>query len=214
MDDYAPHPYAENIPHYHGDAVRQLFVSAAALMLIGAPFYADSLRTELPFEIAGALVLVALAALANPHKKSVFFVGAVASGVGLVVYETWALYHYSEITWLQFILRELVAVVFLVAFYFNMKTVRAFVLNTVGKHDEVGEFEEQSSSQSEHKPRMQMKPAPPQREEFAPWAPRNEADHRRDKNKKGEGEAETGPRMSPGRSPEEIKPKYHPYEYM
>src|SRR3989344_9204096 len=122
MDDYAPHPYAENIPHYHGDAVRQLFISAAALMLIGAPFYADSLRTELPFEIVGALILAALAALANPHKKLALVADAIAAGVGLVIYKTWALYTYHDSTWMQFVLREVIAIIFLSAFYFSMKT--------------------------------------------------------------------------------------------
>lgn len=214
MSDYAPHPHEEHIPHYHGDAVRQLFISAAALMLIGAPFYADSLRTELPFEIVGALILVALAALANPHKKLALVADAIAAGVGLVIYETWALYTYHDSTWMQFILREVIAIIFLAAFYFSMKTVRAFVLHQVGRHDEAGEFEEGSS------------PTPVRQEgswhdEFTPWFLRSGNSRNKDsKNNKKEKEAgkeeetETGPRMSPGRSSEEVKPKYHPYEYM
>ena len=204
-EDYEPLPYTEHIPHYYGDAVRQLLIAAAAFILIGAPFYADTLRTELPFEITGAVILVALAALANPHNKLIFLAGAIASGVGLVVYETWALYTYSDSTWLQFILRQAIAIVFLAGFYFNMKTVRAFVLHRVGKHDEVGEFEEE--------PAPAKKPdARTWRDEFIPWFLRNAGDNKRNNNKKVE--TETGPRMSPGRSPEEIKPKYHPYEYM
>ena len=56
-----------HIEHYYGDAIRQLFVTAAALILVGAPFYAEALRVELPFEILGAVILVAIAALANPY---------------------------------------------------------------------------------------------------------------------------------------------------
>ena len=203
-DDYVPHQPIAHVAHYYGDAVRQLFVSAAALMLIGAPFYADSMRSELPFEIVGALVLVALAALVNPHNKSVFMVGAVASGVGLVIYETWALYTYFESTWLQFILREIIAIVFLAGFYFSMKTVRAFVLHTVGKHDEVGEFDEPAPQQRRAAQRTW-------RDEFTPWFLQNAGNSKRNSAKE-KAEPETGPRMSPGRSPEEIKPKYHPYE--
>lgn len=129
------------IPHYYGDVVRQLFIVAAALMLITAPFYASTLKVELPFEIAGALVLIALAALANPHSKLIMMGNAVVAGVGLVIFQTWALYTYSEASWMQFILREVLAVLFLAAFYFSMKTLRAFLLGKVGKHWEAGEFD-------------------------------------------------------------------------
>ena len=85
---------------------------------------------------------VALAALANPHNRTIFMAGAVAAGVGLVIFETWALFSYHESTWMQFILREVVALAFLAGFYFSMKTVRAFVMHKVGKRDEAGEFDE------------------------------------------------------------------------
>ena len=140
-EEYLPQKYEEPIPHYHGDVVRQLFIVTVILMVVGAPFYTETLRTQLPFMIAGALVLAALAALANPHKKWVFLAGAVAAGLGFVVYETWALYQYATSSWLEFILREVIAVTFLVAFYFSMKTVRAFMLRKVGRHDEAGEFD-------------------------------------------------------------------------
>jgi len=134
------------IPHYHGDIVRQLFITMAAFMLIAAPFYAETLRNELPFEIVGALVLAALAALMNPHQKSIFLAGAIAAGAGFVIYQTWALYTYSESSWMQFVLREIAALLALVAFYFSMKTIRAFIFHKIGKHDEAGEFDETKRS--------------------------------------------------------------------
>lgn len=140
-DEYGRGPYTELVPHYYGDIVRQLFIAAAAAILIGAPFYADALFFELPFEIVGALLLIALAGLTNPHKKSISLGDAVAAGVGLVIYEMWAVAAYNDGTWLPFALRQLIAIIFLAAFYFSMKTVRAFVLHQIGKHDEVGEFE-------------------------------------------------------------------------
>src|SRR3989344_7371248 len=212
MADYLPYGFSDHLPHYHGDAVRQLLASAAILMLVGAPFYASFLGVELPFLITGALALVAVAALVNPHKKSIFLVAAVASGVGLVIFETWALYGYYDSNWVQFILREVIAVVFLSGFYFSMKTVRAFILHKIGKHDEAGEFEEKQV------PQMRVRSGA-WHEEFVPWFMRNGRNHggatseERQKEKEGGAEAEeTGPRMSPGRSREEIKPKYHPYE--
>jgi hypothetical protein len=142
-------PYGGAVPHYYGDIVRHLFMGTAALMLIAAPFYADTLRIELPFEIAGALALVALAALANPHRKSVFIGSAVVSGTGVIIYATWALYTYGSSTPAQFILRQLIAVLFLIAFYFSIKTVRAFILDRVGKDEVPGEFEKPATPEPE-----------------------------------------------------------------
>ena len=139
MADYEQHPFVRGVPHYYGDIVRQLFICVAALMLVAAPFYADALRVELPFEIVGALTLVAVAALVNPNTKATLFASAVASGVGAVVYETWALYGYMDSSWSQFLLRQFLAVLFLLGFYFSVKTVRAFLMHTIGVADATGE---------------------------------------------------------------------------
>lgn len=165
-------------------------------MLVGAPFYASELFFELPFIILGALILVAIAALANPHNASIFNISSVVSGAGATIYQIWALYAFSDSTWVQFILREVIAIVFLGAYYFSLKTLRAFILHQVGKHEEVGEFEE---------------PAPTRGSswagEFMPWFLQN--NH---KNGAAPNADDEGPRLSPGRKPEEIKPKSHPYE--
>src|SRR3989344_564282 len=132
-------------PHYYGDIVRQLFIAGAILIVVGAPFYADSLSAELLYEILAALILAGLAALVNPHNKPLLLANAIAAGVGLVVYAFWGLSEYSTSTWVQFILRELIAIIFLVAFYFSMKTVRAFILHQIGKRENVAEFDEDAA---------------------------------------------------------------------
>src|SRR3989344_6031518 len=132
-------------PHYYGDIVRQLFIAGAILIVVGAPFYADSLSAELLYEILAALILAGLAALVNPHNKPLLLANAIAAGVGLVVYAFWGLSEYSTSTWVQFILRELIAIIFLVAFYFSMKTVRAFILHQIGKRETVAEFDENAA---------------------------------------------------------------------
>src|SRR3989344_3610993 len=135
-------PVWPTVPHYYGDIVRQLFIAGALLILIGAPFYADTLSVELPYEMVAALVLAALAALVNPHSKPLLLANAVAAGVCLLVYEHWALTQYDTSTWTQFILRELIALIFLIAFYFSLKTVRAFILRQIGKYAKVAKFGE------------------------------------------------------------------------
>ena len=143
---YVPHDHRDEhvlgrVPHYHGDIVRQLFIAGAAGMLLGAPFYTSSVRVLLPFLVFGALVLVALAALTNPHKKNIMMANAAAAGAGLLIYETWALFNYADGTLLEFGLRQLLALAFMAAFYFSMKTLRAMALGKIGRRPEAGEFD-------------------------------------------------------------------------
>lgn len=134
-------PSIASVPHYYGDAVRRLQVSGAVAILIAHPFYANDLRPELPFTILGALVLVALAALTNPHNKTLVVADVIAAGVGMLVYQAWALFEYESSTWLEFGLRQGIAILFMMTFYFSTKTMRAMLLGQIGKHEELGEFD-------------------------------------------------------------------------
>ena len=131
-----------HIPHYYGDSVRQLLLGAAALMLIFSPLYSDVLRVQFPFIIIGALLAAAFAALMNPRDKWVVLGSAIVSGTGLVIYAMWGMYGYQNVEPVAFMLRVLVAVIFLFAFYFSMKTLRAFMLRQIGKRETIDEFED------------------------------------------------------------------------
>src|SRR3989344_2340902 len=132
-----------NIPHYYGDSVRQLLLGAAALMMIFSPLYSDTLRQQFPLIIIGALLAASFAALMNPRDKWVIVGSAVVSGVGLAVYAMRGMYGYKSVDPVAFMLRVAVAVIFLFAFYFSMKTLRAFMLRQIGKRETVDEFEEE-----------------------------------------------------------------------
>ncbi len=129
------------IPHYYGDAARQLLLGAAALMIIASPLYSNNLRAAFPFIMVGALVAVAFAALTNPRDVWVSIGNAIISGVGAVVYTTWGIYEYEAINPIAFMLRVAIGIIFLFAFYFSVKTVRAFMLRQIGKLDAVDDFE-------------------------------------------------------------------------
>lgn len=130
------------IRHYYGDSVRQLLVGASALMMIASPLYSDVLRQQFPFIIVGALLSAAFAALMNPRDKWVILGSAIISGVGVVTYAMWGMFGYDTINPVAFMLRLAIAVVFLFAFYFSMKTLRAFMLRQIGKRETIDEFEE------------------------------------------------------------------------
>jgi len=124
------------IPHYYGTYVRQLSLCGAALMLMTSPLYAEALRTEIPFEIVAAIIIVGLAAYTNPLKRWIFVADAVFAGSITLVYAYWALYEYQSSSLLAFVLRIAIAIIFLFAFYFSIKTLRSMILHEVGKPDE------------------------------------------------------------------------------
>lgn len=139
-----------SVTHYYGDVVRELFLGAAALMLITSPLYADSLSVQFPFIVVGALAVVALAAFTNPHKRWSLMGDCVVAGVGVVVYAVWGLAGYGKIASpIAFVLQIAIALIFLFAFYYALKTVRAFSLHQIGKRDRFDEFQEPLSENEE-----------------------------------------------------------------
>ena len=122
-----------SVAHYYGDVVRQMLLGASALLLITSPIYADNIRLEFPFEVIGVLVIVGFAALTNPRNRTISLCDAVIAGVGMVVYGGWPLMDYDMIALTVFVLRIAIALLFLFAFYFSMKTVRAFATHEIGE---------------------------------------------------------------------------------
>lgn len=122
------------IRHYYGDLTRQILLGAAALMLIGAPFYTSNFKVQVPFIVIGAIVIVGLAALMNPSKRVIAIATATASGLGAVSYELWALWFFSAADPIAFVLRQACAILLVFAFYFSLKTVRSMLMGLIG-HD-------------------------------------------------------------------------------
>lgn len=136
-----PYSTATYIPHYWGTAARQLMLAGAALMLFAAPLYGDDLRTEFPYVVVGALLAVGFAALTNPRERWVSIGDAAISSIAAAVYAIWGIGGYTSEEPTAFVLRVAVAVIFLFAFYFSMKTVRAFSLRQIGRKDRVDDFD-------------------------------------------------------------------------
>ena len=122
----------ESLAHYYGNTVRQLFLAATTVMLLGAPFYVDVFRVQMPFIVLGAIVLVMLAALTSPQSRSVMMANAVAAGAGATLYEFWALAGFDTSLFQSF-LRQLPALILILAFYFSLKTYRAMFTGIIGK---------------------------------------------------------------------------------
>ncbi len=143
---YEENPYmpdlhiGPHIPHYYGDYVRQIFMLCGAAMLIFSPFLAASLPAALPFEIGGALIVAFLGALTNPARQISMVADAIVAGIGVVTYELLALNAFSSGAMIGFVEREALAIAFLFAMYFSIKTLRNMAFHTIGKKISVSEF--------------------------------------------------------------------------
>ncbi len=130
MVDMATGP---RIAHYYGDYVRQIFMGSAALMLVFSPFLSRDVPAALPFEVGGALIIAVLGALTNPTRQISMVANAIAAGIGVLVYELLALNAFYSGSMLAFIEREALAVAFLFALYFSLKTFRNMTFNLLGR---------------------------------------------------------------------------------
>ena len=155
------------MPHYYGDTVRSLMLAAAALMLVGVPFYGADLRPELPVFVTAMLILVCLAAFTSPRNRAVLIADAIVTGAGMVIFEMWALASYTSIPLSAFALRQTVALLFLFAFYFSGKTIRALVIES-GSEDE-----------AEEETRPPLDPSPDEDDYVSPEEEEKEYENRR-----------------------------------
>lgn len=128
------------VPHYYGDIVRRIFLAAAAILLVTSPFLASASALALPLALSAALILAGLAALTSPRKRWVMAVDAVIAGAGVVVAEIFAIAAWGASAIVAFLISEALAIAFLFALYYGVKTVRAMVLGQIGRDPSSGEF--------------------------------------------------------------------------
>jgi hypothetical protein len=118
--------------HYHGDATRILFMTAAILMLVGATLGAD-----LPFSSFGtvlfAVVLVVTAGITNPAQKWIHYLNVALAVFGMLTYGPNAIDYYragKTVFDITFFVTEGSVLLFLLALYFTVKTARGLSLRT------------------------------------------------------------------------------------
>lgn len=124
---FAPH---RDIPHYHGDAVRGLFVFSAIVLIV-----AQSTGSNLPLSTVGAvlaaIILVVAAGITSPRQHWIHWVNALIAVWGTLLFGTAAVNHYREGFGLldpSFVYTEALALLSLSALYFTTRTIRGFLL--------------------------------------------------------------------------------------
>jgi len=116
--------------HYHGGMVRKLFMFAAAIMVITLPFIHDFLLPKPPYFAVLILPILGVALFAGWTNATqrytiefdlIFSIGAM---IGFE-YEAMLAYHTNPTIDLYFLTNHVLALLFLFASYYAMKTFRS-----------------------------------------------------------------------------------------
>ena len=128
-------PPASEIPHYHGDEARILFVINALVIIV-----AQSTGAQLPLSTTGAVVsatvLVIAAGITNPTISWIHWLNAVIAITGTLLFGTSAIdYYRAGVNLLapSFIYLELLALLSLIALYFTTRTIRGRILRSMNR---------------------------------------------------------------------------------
>lgn len=118
-------------PHYYGDIVRKLFIAAGVILIFTILVDKELLPFNIYFGIVGLLIIVGLAGFTNPKSKMSVIFDAVFSSLMFLTFEFFAVSKYVEsYSYFEpvFVFRQLVALIFLVAFYFSIKSIRGMII--------------------------------------------------------------------------------------
>ncbi len=115
--------------HYYGDIIRKLFFAGSITILVTFPFFYNLLTYNRVLIFGGAILLILLAGLTSPKQKFVMFSNAVISFLAITFFEYYSIQFYltdngSFLKSLLFVVNYSLAINFLFAFYFSVKTLR------------------------------------------------------------------------------------------
>ncbi len=116
--------------HYYGDTVRAIFLIAGVMMLVTFPFFSNLVPTPLWVSISVMVLLVVFGGLINPVQRWILVVNSFIPIIGFALFEYQAAYGYLHLTPLEsrgpafFWSNQLLALLFFVAIYLSIKTVR------------------------------------------------------------------------------------------
>lgn len=113
--------------HYYGDIVRKLFIAAGIIMIITMPVLQQSLSALTFVSLAAIVAIAFFAGFTNPAQEKSVLWDTLVSLAALVIFEYHAVlaYRATQSFWdLNFLVNELLAIIFFFALYYSMKTLR------------------------------------------------------------------------------------------
>lgn len=117
--------------HYYGDMVRTLFLVGAIIMLLTLPFGPTITNVSSTMVLLVILLLSITAGITNPQQTWINIVNLGISLIAFIVFEYHALTNdfpsKNELI-VPFFINQILAIIFLIAIYYSVKTVRGSFL--------------------------------------------------------------------------------------
>lgn len=116
--------------HYYGDAVRVIFVVAGLAMIVMFPFFSNILKIPVLVPILAVLILAVLGGFLNPEQTWIIALNTAVSILGCGIFQYYAVHAYlnlsptSDINVAFFWANQVLAILFFVAIYLSVKTLR------------------------------------------------------------------------------------------
>lgn len=125
LQDFLPKVRRKIVPHYYGDVVRSLFMVAGGAMLIFIPLQGSLLPDAALFFVFAVVLMAIVAGLTNPRGRSVCYCNVAISFLGVLIFEFYAARGYREEGFsFDFLMHQIIALLFFVALYYSTKTLR------------------------------------------------------------------------------------------
>lgn len=127
------HPPGSPMLHYYGDVVRKLFLAAGLVILFAVLRDREYLNFYLHVGVLVVLALTMLAGLTNPRIRAVIVADMSVSTVLFLLFEYLAVSAYlDELNFFSevFIVRQVLALIFMCAVYFSTKTYRGMFMRS------------------------------------------------------------------------------------
>ncbi len=134
MNDSASEPkmpeLRRRIPHYYGDSVRVFFVLGAVLILILLPFYPDDIFISTPAALIAIVIFTCAAGLTNPRHAWTWALNMIIASLAVILFGYSAILSYIKYSAFEplFWANQALALNFLLALYFAIKTIRGMMV--------------------------------------------------------------------------------------
>jgi len=121
-------PPLREVPHYHGDALRTLFVTEATLLIVAAATGAQ-LALSPTTSVGAAIALVVAAGITNPAQHWIHYANGLLAALGAIIFGVQAVGSYPmDMDSSSFVFALALALISLVALYLATRTIRGLLL--------------------------------------------------------------------------------------
>lgn len=99
-------------------------------MLLGLPILNQTISVPAYVSILFVLSVVFMAGITNPAQRMLSVLDLIVSLVGFIIFEYYSIKVFAEgSVYFIYFINQMIAIVFLLAFYFAVKTVRGFIVS-------------------------------------------------------------------------------------